>query len=301
MTSEVRPCPACGGRSYRRRSLLPDLLTKTCRSCGLILGSIPRRVDIVPEFALVDEPAYVRAVGAVRRRQAREILSVLRRHATRGRLLDVGCSFGFFLLEARRAGFEIAGIEPDPLAFERASELLGAGVVQLGLFSRETVDAGSIDAISTLDVIEHIAPEELDGFAELVEGALRPSGLWIIKVPSTEGLYFRLSHMLMQLWPSVGARFVERLWQTRYEFPHLVYFDQRTLTMFLERHDFEIVEHRFVQEIPNGTVVDRLTTDGGISRSTAYLLAPFVIAVNVIESIRGRSDSLVVFARRRRT
>lgn len=300
MTFEGRACVACGGRSYQRRRLLPDLVTSTCRRCGLVLSSVPRRADAVPEFALVDEAAYVRAVGGVRRRQAREILSVVRRHVTRGRLLDVGCSFGFFLLEAQREGFVVAGIEPDPLAFQRASELLGPGVVRLGVLSPETADAGSVDAISTLDVLEHIEPDELDGFADLIGGSLRSSGLWIIKVPSTEGLYYRLSHLLMWLWPTLGARFVERLWQTRYEYPHLVYFDLRTLSLWLERHDFEIVEHRFVQEVPTGTVVDRLTTDGGIGRAGAYLVAPVVLVVNVIEWFRRRSDSLVVLARRRR-
>jgi SAM-dependent methyltransferase len=300
MTIEGRPCVACGARSYRRDRLLPDLVIHTCRCCGLILSSIARRADVVPEFALVDEAAYVRAVGLVRRRQAREILSVLRRHVTRGRLLDVGCSFGFFLLEARREGFEVAGIEPDPLAFERASEVLGPADVRLGLFSRETADAKSADTISTLDVLEHIEPAELDGFAELVGETLRSSGLWVIKVPSTEGLYYRLSHLLRRFWPRLGARFIERLWQTRYEYPHLVYFDLRTLSLWLGRHDFEIVEHRFVQEVPTGTVVDRLTTDGGIGRAGAYLLAPVIVVVNVIERFRRRSDSLVVLARRRR-
>jgi 2-polyprenyl-3-methyl-5-hydroxy-6-metoxy-1,4-benzoquinol methylase len=239
-------------------------------------------------------------VGAVRRRQAREILPLIRSRVDEGSdLLHVGCSFGFFLAEARRAGFQVHGIEPDRQAAARANELLGGDVVELGSFSAETARSRSADVISMLDVLEHIPPDELGGFVGSVRKTLRPSGLWVIKVPSTEGLYYRLSHVLLRIDRRLGASFVERLWQTRYEFPHLVYFDRRTLSMWLQGHGFEVVAHRYLQEVPLGTIVDRLTTDRGISRPLAYVLAPSVLAVNAIEWIRGRSDSLVVFARPR--
>ena len=298
--SDGRVCPACGGGSFRDDSLLDGLVTHTCRVCGLVLSSISADGEPVPEFALVDEPTYLRSVGAVRRRQAREIMPLIRSHLSEGSdLLDVGCSFGFFLAEARRAGFHVRGIEPDRQAVDRANELLGGGVVELGSFSAETARPRSADVVCMLDVLEHIAPEDHDGFAGTVRQTLRPSGLWAIKVPSTEGLYYRLSHFILRIERRLGARFVERLWQTRYEFPHLVYFDRRTLTTWLQRRGFEVVAHRYLQEVPLGTIVDRLTTDRGISRPLAYVLAPMVLALNAIESIRGRSDSLVVLARPR--
>jgi 2-polyprenyl-3-methyl-5-hydroxy-6-metoxy-1,4-benzoquinol methylase len=293
-------CPACGGGAFRDRDVLSGLTTHTCIDCGLILSTIDRVDDPVPEFALVDEDAYISSVGAVRRVQAGEILRLLRPHASAGAaLLDVGCSFGFFLLEARKAGFAVRGIEPDPQAYERARGSLGDDVVQRGLFSSETTRSGSADVICTLDVIEHIPPEEHEPFARLVAASLAPGGIWAIKVPTTEGLYYAISDLLVRTWPKLGASFVHRLWQTRYEFPHLVYFTRSTLTRWLERFGFEVIDHRYLQEVPNGTIIDRLTTDHDISRPLAYLLAPGVVAINVIEAIRRRSDSLVVLARPR--
>ena len=295
-----RTCPACGGRSFRDRHVLPGLATHGCEVCGLIQSTIERPRNPVTEFALVDEAAYLASMGAVRRRQAREILSLLRPLVPGGaRLLDVGCSFGFFLLEARRVGFDVRGIEPDRQAFEHASAALGSGIVRHGLFSANTAEPDAADVICTLDVIEHIPPEEHEAFAGLVAATLTPGGIWVIKVPTTEGLYYLLSDLLVRIAPRFGASFVRRLWQTRYEFPHLVYFSRLNLTRWLERYGFEVVGHRYLLEVPNRTVIDRLTTDHDISKPLACLLAPGVVGINVVESIRRRSDSLVVLARRR--
>ncbi len=291
-------CPACGARRFRDRDVLPGLVTHTCTQCGLILSTIERMGDTVSEFALVDEDAYRNSVGAVRQRQAVQILSLVRRHVPPGsRLLDVGCSFGFFLLEARRAGFDVRGIEPDLQAFEGARAALGEDVVRPGLLSSDTAPPGSADVICTLDVIEHIVPEEHEAFARQLAETLAPGGIWVIKVPTTEGLYYRVSDLFVRA--GMGASFVRRLWQTRYEFPHLAYFSLSTLTRWLARYGFEVLDHRYPQEVPNDTVLDRLTTDHDITRSRAYVLAPAVVGVNLVEAIRGKSDSLVVLARPR--
>ncbi|MDP9231298.1 MAG: class I SAM-dependent methyltransferase, partial [Actinomycetota bacterium] len=234
----------------------------------------------------------------VRQRQAVQILSLVRRHVPPGsRLLDVGCSFGFFLLEARKAGFDVRGIEPDLQAFEGARAALGADVVRRGLLSPDTAPPGSADVICTLDVIEHIVPEEHEAFARQLAKTLAPGGIWVIKVPTTEGLYYRVSDLFVRA--GMGGSFVRRLWQTRYEFPHLAYFSLSTLTRWLARYGFEVLDHRYPQEVPNDTVLDRLTTDHDITRSRAYVLAPAVVGVNLVEAIRGKSDSLVVLARPR--
>jgi hypothetical protein len=155
--------------------------------------------------------------------------------------------------------------------------------------------------ICTLDVIEHIPPEEHEPFSRLVAEALTPKGVWVIKVPTTEGIYYKLSDLLVRTWPGMGSSFVHRLWQTRYEFPHLVYFTRHNLTRWLGRYGFEVIGHRYLQEVPNRTVINRLTTDHDISKPLAYLLAPAVVVINLLEAMRGRSDSLVVLARPRGT
>jgi SAM-dependent methyltransferase len=293
-------CTACGGARFTERRPLPDLVTRTCDSCGLIFGSARRTEPVVGEFALVDHEGYLRSVGRTRRIQARAMLRWLRPLVPpNSSVLDVGCSFGFFLVAAREAGFRVSGLEPDPQATAFARRVLGDGVVRQGMLEPGRVRAGSADVVATLDVLEHIDPNEHASFARAVRETLTPGGIWLIKVPAVEGLYYRSSELLTRVFPRVGGTLLRRLWQTRYEYPHLVYFSRPSLTRWLDRFGFDPVSHRYVPEVPPGTIVDRLTTDGDIGRVAAYAAAPALLAVNLVETVRRRSDSLVVFARPR--
>ena len=296
-----RRCPACGGGSFVDRRVADHLGTHTCEACGLILSSMRRRKPKMGQYANVDLRAYLASVGALRHEQSSQILALLQPHARPGaRVLDVGCGFGSFLQRARDAGYAVAGIEADAHACAGACELLGPGVVQQGTLPQVRPPAGSADVVTTLDVLEHVPPEGQAAFAHVIADALAPGGVWAIKVPSTEGLYYRVSSMLARTAPRLGAAFMHRLWQTDYEFPHTVYFDRRSLERWLHRHGFAIVDHRYVPEVPTRTIIDRLTHDGDISRAMAYALAPAVCVINVMEWLRRRSDALVVLARRDR-
>jgi SAM-dependent methyltransferase len=294
-------CPACQGTAFVDRRVLPDLATRECSSCGLLLSVIERSGPGVSEFALVDEDAYIRSVGASRRRQAIKILAPLKRLVAPGAaVLDVGCSFGFFLEEARRGGFRVQGVEPDPQAYAYARALLGEGVVRHGILDAHTSPPGSANVVATLDVIEHIPVEEHQAFAGIVRDVLTPGGVWVIKVPAKEGLFYKLSDLLVRVYPQIGASLMRRMWQTRYEYPHLVYFSLESLSRWLHRFGFVVLDHRYLPEVDSRTVVDRLTTDGDIGKLKAYLAAPAVLGVTLIDSLRRRSDALVVFARPRR-
>ena len=298
-THVERRCPGCDGSGFADHRLADGLCTHTCQSCGLILSSMSRRKPKMGQYANVDLRAYLTSVGALRHEQSSEILSFLRPHIHPGaRVLDVGCGFGSFLLRARQAGYAVAGIEPDQHACAGACQVLGEGVVRQGMLPQVIPSAGSADVVATLDVLEHVPPADHAAFARAVAAVLAPGGIWVIKVPSTEGLYYRLSAMLARVAPRLGVTFMRRLWQTDYEFPHTVYFDRRSLQGWLRRHGFTVVDVCYLPEVPLRTIIDRLTHDGDISRTQAYLLAPAVYIINAIEWLRRRSDALVVLARR---
>jgi 2-polyprenyl-3-methyl-5-hydroxy-6-metoxy-1,4-benzoquinol methylase len=298
-TVATRQCPACGGASFADRRIAEGLTTHTCRGCGLILSSMSRRKPKVGQYANVDLRAYLTSVGALRHEQSSAILSFLQPHAAApARVLDIGCGFGSFLRRAQEAGYRVSGIEPDEHACAGAARLLGEGIVSHGTLQQVMPADGSADVIATLDVLEHVPPADQTAFADLITRVLSPGGLWVIKVPSTEGLYYRMSEMLARIGPALGATFMRRLWQTEYEFPHTVYFDRHTLQRWLHRHGFTVVDVRYIPEVPTRTVIDRLSHDGDISRARAYALAPAVCLINAIEWLRGRSDALVVLARR---
>lgn len=251
-------------------------------ACGLRTSEIasPKKLN----YSDVDDAAYLESIGKVRRAQAEVIVAFALEHGATGDWLDVGCGYGYVLDAARAAGFAVRGIEPDAKAANAARARIGN--VQQGFLDDSTSRA---DVLSTLDVIEHL--HDLDSFAQLV--ARKTRGWWVIKVPSSDGLFFKAAHALRIR----GA--VQRLWQSEYEHPHTVYFDEASLTRFLRNNGFDVVAKRYLDEVPNDTVVDRLTLDGRTPRWKAMLALPLFYAINAIERLRGKSDALLVLARPR--
>jgi len=99
-----------------------------------------------------------------------------------GRLLDVGCGSGAFLLSMRRLGWQVEGVEVDAAAVAQArSQGL---VVRCGFLEEHFYPDGTFDAITLMHVIEHVhTPIEL-----LIEcfRLLKKGGRLVITTPNCD-------------------------------------------------------------------------------------------------------------------
>ena len=293
-------CPACLGERFHERELTARISTTTCADCGLVMSDIEPPEVAQSEFARVEPEAYLRSVGRVRQVQATRALELAARHGSGANRtwLDIGCSFGYLLREAQRRGYEVLGTEPDEAACDQARQLLGEDHVHHGLMTDDVVGDETVDVVSMMDVLEHIPAPQLGDFAHMVHRKLRTEGLWLVKVPSTDGLYYKAAHQLTRAVPTLVKGVLERLWQSEYEFPHTVYFNERSLRLLLCRNGFEVVDVEYLEEMPASTVMDRLAMDDSISKRSAYAFWLSAHGVNLVERLRGRSDALLVVARR---
>lgn len=273
-------CVICRGERFHAQTIA-EVTIRRCAACGFRTSAIARGRRI--NYGDVDDAAYLQSIGVVRRAQAEAIVALVRDHGGAGDWLDVGCGYGYVLDAARAAAFTVRGIEPDAKAASAARARIGD--IERGLLDERTRAA---DVLSTLDVIEHL--DDLDAFAQLA--ARKARTFWVIKVPSSDGLLFKIAHAFR-----LGSA-VRRLWQSEYEHPHTVYFDERTLARFLKNNGFEIVAMRYLDEVPSGTGYDRLTLDGRMPRWKAALALPIFVAIRFIERLRRKSDALVAIARR---
>jgi 2-polyprenyl-3-methyl-5-hydroxy-6-metoxy-1,4-benzoquinol methylase len=263
-----------------------------------LISEIQRTEPVKAEFSQINDAAYQRSIGQVRQQQASVILKLVQQlRASRGDWLDVGCSFGYLLMAAQQVGFQVFGVEPDAKAVQVARARLGSDLVQQGVMTPATRLDRRADVVSTLDVLEHVPVDTLAAFAQMIQQTLKPEGLWVIKVPSTEGLYFTVAHRVpfSSLFLS-GV--LKRLWQSEYEYPHTVYFNQKTLRQFLENQGYEVLAVHYLAEIPSQTIVDRLLMDSTIPRWQAFLSVPIFYLMNWIEAARGKSDALLMIAQR---
>jgi SAM-dependent methyltransferase len=108
------------------------------------------------------------------------------------RLLDVGCAFAAFLSSLPH-GWDRHGIDVSTHAIESVRAKVPG--VKLASATLETLPfRGPFDAITSFDVIEHIA--DLDKVAQIVHGLLKPGGLFVFVVPVYDGPLGWLVHAL---------------------------------------------------------------------------------------------------------
>ncbi|OGY65362.1 MAG: hypothetical protein A3A16_02855 [Candidatus Harrisonbacteria bacterium RIFCSPLOWO2_01_FULL_44_18] len=169
------------------------------------------------------------------------------------RVLDVGCGPGFFLSEAKKAGFEIFGIEPSPESCEFARVSLKLENISCVFMedANKIFPESSFEVIVAFDVIEHVLnPRNLFEFAY---AKLKPGGILAITVPMIDSLTARIlgknwhaflpSHLnyftadsLEKLWQLVGFELARRRHLTRYL--SLSYLMSRLFKKNLKLHKF---------------------------------------------------------------
>ena len=209
--------------------------------------------------------------------------------------IDIGCGAGYLLAEAKRSGYEARGVEPDRGAREIAQTINPEVSIVEEL---ESLAARKAGVVSMLDVLEHVPCQRLEETARSIHRLLAASGVWILKVPSSDGPYFTIAHLVSRFTPRLVKPFIERLWQLKYQSPHYVYFNERSARGFLERHGFAVVS---VTQFPADPDSFRARS-AHARRHRAALESALRFAgdrvLNAYEKLAGRTDSMVVVARR---
>jgi len=203
-----RACNACGAATPRARFERDGFHVVECAGCGLVyVGEDPATIDLA---ALYDEGYYSGGREGVfadylgqapaRRAAARRRLWSLRRLKARGRLLDVGCAAGFFLVEAK-AHYQVRGVELSAYSARFAREQFGLDVVT-GTLQQAAFAGASFDLVTLWDVIEHVG----DPAALLAEVArvLAPGGRVVLTTGDIGSAYARARgaqwHLMTPPW-----------------------------------------------------------------------------------------------------
>jgi SAM-dependent methyltransferase len=106
-----------------------------------------------------------------------------------GRLLEVGCSFGLFLDEARRRGWDPVGVDVSPYAAESARDALGLDV-RAGKAEALDEPDGSFDAAYLSETIEHLADPRRT--LRRLAALLREGGLLVVGTGNVGSLAARV-------------------------------------------------------------------------------------------------------------
>jgi SAM-dependent methyltransferase len=224
-------CELCGGAETEPPyQALPKI--HRCRACGLVFQfpqpDMDRLREIYSDRYFVSASSsdcgydhYVRDEPNIRATFQRRFRSIERFHPGPGRLLDVGCTAGFFLKVARENGWETAGIEISAYAASHAKGL------DLAVFEGTLDDfpppARPFDVITLWDVLEHLKSP-------------RAALLHLNFMMSTGG------HLVLAVpvIDSLPAMFFRERWMGFKEEEHLFFLSRRTLRRLLGECGFSV-------------------------------------------------------------
>lgn len=204
-----------------------------CKSCGYEKANLQPTINLHSAHQLIDEDARETGLRELRINNFNKLLmSIKSLKPNKGRLLDVGCAHGWFL-ETARNDFEVLGLEPDKNVFDATSRR--GLVVRMGYFPDALGEGESFDVIVFNDVFEHIP--DIKRVLASCHQRLNKDGLLVLNLPSSNGIFYRLSKIFCRLGFS---SFFERLWQKDLPSPHLHYFNQPNLIDFLKNNGFDV-------------------------------------------------------------
>ncbi len=141
------------------------------------------------------------------------------------RLLEIGAATGFFLDEARQAGYRCEGVEISPFASRYARENLGLDV-RTGSFLDLPLE-GSFQVVAAFYVLEHFADQRR--LFSRISSLLAPGGVFLFALPSTHGPLYRRSI---------------REWRESHPADHFADYSPRSLRKILPLYDMELASVR---------------------------------------------------------
>jgi SAM-dependent methyltransferase len=205
-----------------------------CRSCSLLFrGSLPSSDELaslydrsyfIPHERPLDADGFADYIGDERehRMTARRRVRRLGRDGTSRRLLDVGAAAGFFIDEARSAGWDAEGIDVSPDLTHWGRDRLGLKL-HTGLFQEAEYPRGSFDMVTMWDYIEH----SIDPAGDIAQAAriLRPGGMLMLSTGDAGAPVARIS----------GRR-----WHLLTPRHHNFFFTAETLDRYLREQGLEI-------------------------------------------------------------
>ena len=154
-------------------------------------------------------------------------LKEVRRFHTNGKLIEVGCAYGYFLNLARRY-FSVRGFDIAESALEHARNVFGLPVDNAE-FVDANIEPNSVDVVVMWDTIEHLLRPDL--VVEKAADSLKQGGSLFLTTGDIG---------------SILARIRGKNWRLIHPPSHLHYFNKDTIRRFLEGFGFEISVIKYV-------------------------------------------------------
>jgi 2-polyprenyl-3-methyl-5-hydroxy-6-metoxy-1,4-benzoquinol methylase len=221
-------CWACGATGLEPAELPAIPPSLRCPACGMVRAAVTDPHAVRELYGA----SYYQIYGGLdagydadperRRYESHRRLRLVQRFVRGGRLVEIGSAVGYFLDAAKRAGFEVTGIEPAEELARTARERFGVDA-RAGFIEDAELEPGSFDVACAWHVLEHI-PEPLAVLRNLHRVVGR-GGVLALEVPNAAS---RQAERLGAAWPH---------WDPAH---HVGHYTPAALRALVERAGFDV-------------------------------------------------------------
>lgn len=167
--------------------------------------------------------------------QAGLISEIMKYKKPPARLLDIGCDKGFFIDEARRYGYDTAGVEPSAAAGQYAER------IGLKIYPSLEEESGGWDIVTMWHSLEHLTDPAC--YLQDIKSACNPGAYLFIRVPAFD---------------SPRRKLTGRRWIWFQPQNHYFHYSVGSLRFLLEKSGFEVLHigrllpnNRFTKKMNN--------------------------------------------------
>lgn len=153
---KIKNCVICDGVGFEKLFIKLNYQLVKCRSCNFIfINPIPNRNKLESYYKNFNYKSGYFNETIIRQDSKRTIIKLKRLGFKDGLLFDVGCGAGFFLDEARKAGYKVQGIDVSKDAIIYAKNILKLNVTNADLLDCKYPN-NKFRIITLIQVIEHL-------------------------------------------------------------------------------------------------------------------------------------------------
>jgi SAM-dependent methyltransferase len=241
MNKEV-DCDLCGSAEKTYIKTEDGYPISHCRNCSLIYVN---RIPQIEEGKVIGEyyegTAQEIELSKIRYQKVSEFLTEQLNylHPAKGNLLDVGCGYGFFLLEAQKNGWQVFGTELSHIAVNYAHEKQHLPNVFFSDLSDIEFSIDKFDAINLTNVLEHVpSPTQI---LENCHNRLAAGGILLIRVPNMD--FYNLKERFNSILKFIGlAKGGELNYLATRPPYHLIGYTSRTIQKYFSKVGLETIE-----------------------------------------------------------
>lgn len=234
-------CPLCLSKKFKKYYAMPKYSLAKCNNCSMVWdyqASIDPESFYNKDYFFNDNTKggyanYVEGMTINKKTFALRLKRFEQKIGKKGKILDVGCALGDFLLEAKRLGWKKSyGLERSDYAYKYCLERKLN--VKKGSLAKVNYPHNDFDLIVYQDVVEHL--HDPLGEIKVIKKYLAPGGYIFLVTPDIGGLWRRL---LGKYWYHYKPK------------EHVCYFSQKTLNDMLRKAGYSDIQTKKTYHVLN--------------------------------------------------